>query len=804
MSEPSTPDPNRVQEFGFRASPYTPQRGHLGKGAGAVDPDTFRCEGGASGVRSAMMSSVSLENPEAETRWYFRYFLGQNHDNYMTTLTTSTSKESAVLSVMVETLGGHMGENRQIRAILWSKSGSERLILPFRGKTLDPKKIVLEFGKGVPDKKIDLITNANVQHDLVVLEEQEGAVNFKFGILLALHNQETDNEMFSNEHGTPAFNEFCNILGKTVELKGWDGFRGGLDVKNGTTGTQSVYTMESGKEIMFHVSTMLPYTRENPQQLERKRHLGNDICNIVFMESSDTETPFSPEKIKSKFNHIFAVVVFTGKEYIVKIYTRNNVPEYGPSLPSPSVFTDATELRRFLLVKLMNGEKSALSSPYASFATKKTRTLQALIEQIHQNYNAVIARRSPKTARRANEEMFRNHGQAIKVAKVASGAAPTSTLSSVEDTTGTKPWTPFSATQDFPFSIISACSWEADLVVAVSEGVLHLPLGSRKSAETSERMLVDNTFIMTQMEVDESSNIIYMLAVKPDDSSRRGMLYAVPLAELMHLEHPLNKKTLRNYQIPASKECHIFAINRVDDTICTSKFAVAIGRKIRVFQQRQEAPTGIPGQTSNIYFVMTQEVSMTDQVETLAIGYGNVPGSSGQLCVGLRTGDFYMVDLETGMPLVLYAPPSDFKSDLVVCMNVPSTNSEIDNDDSEWLLCFNQMVIFKDTAAQTARFFDVRFNARPRAVAYAYPYLLGFLSDSIEIITLINGSLVKTLPFPGLVFLCAQKDIYFGAFGRNGNGNLDIFRISRDCLAGKHNLDDDMAALSFAPAPAFV
>jgi len=32
------------------------------------------------------MSSVLLENPEAETRWYFKYFLGHNHSNYVATL----------------------------------------------------------------------------------------------------------------------------------------------------------------------------------------------------------------------------------------------------------------------------------------------------------------------------------------------------------------------------------------------------------------------------------------------------------------------------------------------------------------------------------------------------------------------------------------------------------------------------------------------------------------------------------------------------------------------------------------------
>lgn len=56
---------------------------------------------------------------------------------------------------------------------------------------------------------------------------------------------------------------------------------------------------------MFHVSTMLPFTESDPQQLQRKRHIGNDIVAIVFQE---TNTPFSPDMIASHFLHSYIVV----------------------------------------------------------------------------------------------------------------------------------------------------------------------------------------------------------------------------------------------------------------------------------------------------------------------------------------------------------------------------------------------------------------------------------------------------------------------------------------------------------------
>lgn len=34
-----------------------------------------------------------------------------------------------------------------------------------------------------------------------------------------------------------------------------------------TTGIKSIYTVYQGHELMFHVSTMLPYSKENKQQV---------------------------------------------------------------------------------------------------------------------------------------------------------------------------------------------------------------------------------------------------------------------------------------------------------------------------------------------------------------------------------------------------------------------------------------------------------------------------------------------------------------------------------------------------------
>jgi RAP1 GTPase activating protein 1 len=66
-----------------------------------------------------------------------------------------------------------------------------------------------------------------------------------------------------------------------------------------------VYEVFRGREVLFHVASLLPYSPGDSQQLQRKRHIGNDIVAIIFQEEP---TPFSPDMIASHFLHAFIVV----------------------------------------------------------------------------------------------------------------------------------------------------------------------------------------------------------------------------------------------------------------------------------------------------------------------------------------------------------------------------------------------------------------------------------------------------------------------------------------------------------------
>lgn len=153
---------------------------------------------------------------------------------------------------------------------------------------------------------------------------------------------------------------------------------------HGQTGTESVYCNFRNKEIMFHVSTKLPYTEGDAQQLQRKRHIGNDIVAVVFQ---DENTPFVPDMIASNFLHAYVVVQAEGGGpdgplYKVSVTARDDVPFFGPPLPDPAVFRKGPEFQEFLLTKLINAEYACYKAE--KFAKLEERTRAALLETLYE------------------------------------------------------------------------------------------------------------------------------------------------------------------------------------------------------------------------------------------------------------------------------------------------------------------------------------------------------------------------------------------------------------------------------------
>ncbi|XP_044926134.1 rap1 GTPase-activating protein 2 isoform X3 [Mustela putorius furo] len=329
------------------------------------------------------MQGIKLEEqkpgPQKNKDDYIPYpSIDEDHLNFYC---TGSSLGNLLLSIKCEEAEGI----EYLRVILRSKVKTVHERIPLAGLNKLPSvpQIAKAFCDDAVGLKFNPVLYPKASQMIVSYDEHDVNNTFKFGVIYQKARQTLEEELFGNNEESPAFKEFLDLLGDTITLQDFKGFRGGLDVTHGQTGVESVYTIFRDREIMFHVSTKLPFTEGDAQQLQRKRHIGNDIVAIIFQEEN---TPFVPDMIASNFLHAYIVVQAEnpGTEtpsYKVSVTAREDVPAFGPPLPSPPVFQKGPEFREFLLTKLTNAENACCKSD--KFAKLEDRTRAALLDNLH-------------------------------------------------------------------------------------------------------------------------------------------------------------------------------------------------------------------------------------------------------------------------------------------------------------------------------------------------------------------------------------------------------------------------------------
>ncbi|XP_013865000.1 rap1 GTPase-activating protein 1 isoform X3 [Austrofundulus limnaeus] len=337
---------------------------------------------------SCLASHIKLET-NSTAKIYRKNFMGKEHFNYYT---VDAALGHLVFSMKYEVIG----DQEHLRLMLRTKQKTYHDVIPISCLTEFPN--VVQMAKLVCEEvNVDRfypVLYPKASRLIVTFDEHVISNNFKFGVIYQKFGQTSEEELFGNMEESPAFVEFLEFLGKKIELHDFKGFRGGLDVTHGQTGTESVYTNFHNKEIMFHVSTKLPYTEGDSQQLQRKRHIGNDIVAIVFQEEN---TPFVPDMIQSNFLHAYVVVQVENActdnvIYKVSVTARDDVPFFGPALPDPAIFKKGTEFHEFLFTKLINAEYACYKAEKFAKLEERTRSalLETLYEELHINSQSMM------------------------------------------------------------------------------------------------------------------------------------------------------------------------------------------------------------------------------------------------------------------------------------------------------------------------------------------------------------------------------------------------------------------------------
>lgn len=349
-----------------------------------VPAEGFRVELGG---RVSGEQELFLQDQDGYNLAYQKIFQKNDHNNFV----GGAPDNPFVVSILAcdDVQGG-------CRAIVRTKYKDHHLIVPNQNPPIKMAKYALSQVRKVDnalpngqDKEkavIHQVKGSFIVKDLSNFEEKSYKSKHKMGILYCKGGQTTEEEMFANTEPSYEFTYFLDMLASRVPLRGFPSnqFNGGLDTKSDLTGTESYYTTFEGTELMFHVSTLLPFSPDKSIQLERKKHIGNDVVCIVFM---DSPTPFKPNTITSKFIHVLIVVQFLERNnfdiplYRVSVASKQGVEVHQPVLPTPPHFEGGEHMRKFLLTKAINSERAAIFAPAFKLSRTRMNALSTIIEK---------------------------------------------------------------------------------------------------------------------------------------------------------------------------------------------------------------------------------------------------------------------------------------------------------------------------------------------------------------------------------------------------------------------------------------
>ncbi|CAO3703149.1 unnamed protein product [Rhizopus stolonifer] len=198
---------------------------------------------------------------------------------------------------------------------------------------------------------------AGLERDLLRYDALAVPEHYKFGLLNIKNGQTTEKAWMRNVGLSKNLLDFLNIMGHKISLKGYKGYAGGLDKRVDEAGEYTFVSKWKEHEIAFHVGPMMPLKKNDDQQVQRKRHIGNDIVSIIFIEEDQA---FDPRAIISNFVFVFIVIhpeLIQGKrQWRVEVIKNKKIDSFDPPLPSPPLFNDQ-DLKSFLTLKSKKKKK---------------------------------------------------------------------------------------------------------------------------------------------------------------------------------------------------------------------------------------------------------------------------------------------------------------------------------------------------------------------------------------------------------------------------------------------------------------
>ncbi|KAL8625828.1 hypothetical protein ACOMHN_012420 [Nucella lapillus] len=211
----------------------------------------------------------------------------------------------------------------------------------------------------------------------------------------------------------------------------------------------------------------------------------------------------------------------------------------------------------------------------------------------------------------------------------------------------------------------------------------------------------------------------------------------------------------REHRLERTKGCHLYALSRPGGSHL--RMVVALGKRLLVFSWKHSAAWSVwcPSVDVDIVdsFTFLRELQCGDVPQLVTLIEG-IRGDN-QICVGYKN-QFDLINEKNGDTLQLYSVEAS-KVNLVSALDI------YEDDEAELILCYNHVSHFQKLREETCHDFDFHWNSEPKSIVCAFPYVMSFTPDTIEIRLIINGNLVHTTTMPDLTLITSKCDIYFAS-----------------------------------------
>jgi hypothetical protein len=158
--------------------------------------------------------------------------------------------------------------------------------------------------KSLSNQPIPLPNDDFVKRALAAFDRNPTVDGYKMGVIYVGEGQVDEVSILANTMGSPDFDDFLARLGTRVPLEGTTFNTQGLI--NGQDGLYTYAWRDRVSEIVYHIPTLMPTNLEDdPQCVNKKRHIGNDFVNIIFNRSGKT---FNFDTFPSQFNYVNVVI----------------------------------------------------------------------------------------------------------------------------------------------------------------------------------------------------------------------------------------------------------------------------------------------------------------------------------------------------------------------------------------------------------------------------------------------------------------------------------------------------------------